>query len=152
MPERKADALPVHSVTVTRHFDFPAGRIFDAWLDPASVGKWLFATETGKVVRAQIDPRIGGKFTIVDRRNGEDVEHCGEYLELNRPHRLVFSFSVPKYSDQSSTVTVDIVAQGSGCQVTLRHDGVLPEYLDGTEAAWARILDTLARTIEQSQR
>jgi uncharacterized protein YndB with AHSA1/START domain len=151
MPERKADAPPgappTHSVTVTRHFDFPADRVFGAWLDPASVGKWLFATETGQIVRALIDPRVGGKFSIVDRRKGEDVEHRGEYLQINRPHRLVFTFSVPKYSGLFTTVTIDILPQGAGCQLTLRHDGVLPEYLEGTKTGWAQIFDGLQKTL-----
>jgi uncharacterized protein YndB with AHSA1/START domain len=156
MPERKNDPPKMHggthSVTVTRHFDFPSERVFDAWLDPGSARKWLFATDTGKVVRVEIDPRVGGRFSIVDRRDGEDVEHCGEYLEIDRPHRLVFTFAVPKYSDQFSTVAIEIIPRGSGCELTLRHDGILPEYLEATPRGWTRILEALVRTIEGSSR
>src|SRR4029450_4243428 len=86
------------SVRIVRRFNYPAERVFDAWLDPALAGKWLFATSSGQMVRAEIDPRVGGRFTFTDRREGEDVEHSGEYLEIDRPSRLVFTFGVPKYS------------------------------------------------------
>jgi uncharacterized protein YndB with AHSA1/START domain len=137
------EATPV-TVRVVRRFDASPKRVFDAWLDPATAAKFLFATPTGQMVRAEIDARVGGRFTFVDRRDGEDVEHVGEYLEIDRPRRLVFTFAVPKFSSQSTTVSIDIVPDGAGCALTLTHEGVLPDYASRTEEGWTRILDGLA--------
>jgi uncharacterized protein YndB with AHSA1/START domain len=100
------------------------------------------------MVRAEIDARVGGRFAFVDRRNGEDIEHTGEYLEIDRPRRLVFTFAAPKYSALYTKVSIDIVPLGPGCQLTLTHEGVLPEYRERSKMGWARILDTLAQAIE----
>jgi uncharacterized protein YndB with AHSA1/START domain len=132
------------TVQVSRRFDASAERVFDAWLDPATAGKWLFATEKGQMVRVEIDQRVGGSFSIVDRRDGEDVEHTGEYLEIDRPRRLVFTFRVPKYSQVSTRVSIDIVPLASGCELTLTHEGMLPEYVSGSQSGWRMILDALA--------
>jgi uncharacterized protein YndB with AHSA1/START domain len=137
----------MNTVTVTHHFAASPERVFDAWLDPQSACKWLFATPAGQIVRTEIDARVGGRFVIVDRRNGEDVEHTGEYLEINRPHRLVFTFGVPKYSPVFTEVAIDIVPAASGCDLTLTHTGVLAEYFDRTAEGWNGILDGLARSI-----
>jgi uncharacterized protein YndB with AHSA1/START domain len=88
-------------LSVTRQFSATAERVFDAFLDPAKAGKFMFATASGTMVRVAIDARVGGSYAFVDRRDGEDVEHVGEYLEIQRPRRLVFTLQVPRYSQES---------------------------------------------------
>jgi uncharacterized protein YndB with AHSA1/START domain len=134
-------------VRVTRRYDAPQERVFDAWLDPDRAGKWLFATPRGQMVRVEIDARVGGSFVFVDRRNGEDIEHTGEYLEIDRPQRLVFTFHVPKYSKDSTRVIIDIVPRNGGCELALTHENVLPDYSSRTEAGWILILDNLDESL-----
>ena len=135
-------------ILVMRHFDAPAERVFDAWLDPVNAGKWLFATPGGKMVRVDIDPKVGGKFNLTDRRDGEDVAHTGTYLEINRPKRLVFTFAVEKYSKEITRVSIDITPHERGCDLKLTHENVPPEWAGRTEEGWAKILDGLARAID----
>jgi len=138
------------TVRVTRRYTASPERVYDAWLDPAAAGQWLFATPTGQMVRVEIDARPGGRFIFVDRRDGDDVEHTGEYIEIERPRRLVFTFAVPKYSSLTTLVTIDIVPLAEGCELTLTHEGVLPEYIERTKDGWAGILDGLAVTLASS--
>jgi uncharacterized protein YndB with AHSA1/START domain len=132
------------TVKVSRRFKASPERVFDAWLDPTKARLFLFATPTGEVVRADIDARVGGRFLIVDRREGEDIAHEGEYLEIARPRRLQFTFGVPKFSKDYSRVSIDIVAVDGGCELTLTHEGVLAEYADKTPEGWNMIFDGLA--------
>jgi uncharacterized protein YndB with AHSA1/START domain len=131
------------SIVITRRFDFPMERVFDAWLDPAKARQFLFATPTGQMVRVDIDARVGGAFTIT-RRDGDDVEHVGSYLEIDRPRRLVFTFGVPKFSLAMTRVTIDLKPIPTGCELTLTHEGVLPEWLESGRKGWGMILDGLA--------
>jgi uncharacterized protein YndB with AHSA1/START domain len=135
------------TIIITRHFDFPIERVFDAWLDPAKASQFLFATPTGKMVRVEIDARVGGAFNITDRRDGEDVEHIGTYLEIDRPRRLVFSFGVPKYSALMTRVSIDLKPLPTGCELTLTHEGVLPEWLESGRQGWGMIVDSLSVTL-----
>jgi len=134
------------TLRVTHRFMAAPERVFDAWLDPATAGRWLFATPTGTIVKVEIDARVGGKFIVV-RRDGEDVEHVGEYLEIDRPRRLAFTFAVPKFSVAMTKVTIDIAPLESGCELTLVHEGVLPEWAERTRGGWGMILEALARSL-----
>ena len=134
-------------VQATRKFSASAERVFDAWLDPNTAGKWLFATPTGKMSKIKLDARVGGSYLIVENRDGSDVEHIGEYLEIDRPRRLVFTLKVPKYSQESTKVTVEIRALNSGCELTLTHEGVLPDYTARTTSGWNMILEHLAASL-----
>jgi len=137
------------TVRVTRRYAAAPERVFDAWLDPKVAGKFLFATPTGTMVKAETDPRVGGAFVFVDRRpDVGDVEHIGTYLEIDRPRRLVFEFCVPKYEQQKTVVAIDIAPDGDGAQLTLTHDGVFEAYLKQTEHGWGMILDALAAALQ----
>lgn len=141
---------PSLQARAARRFSASAERVFDAWLDPDNAGKWLFATPEGQMMRVEIDPRVGGRFVFVDRRDGEDFEHIGEYLEIDRPHRLVFLFSLPKVSPDKTRVTIEIVPLGDGCELTLTHE-LHPDWADHkkrSEEGWVKILQGLAATIE----
>jgi len=137
-------------VCVMHRLEFPPERVFDAWLDAQQAAKWLFATPTGTMVKAQSDPRVGGRYVFVDRRDGEDVEHMGEYLVIERPRRLVFTFSVPKFSKDPTRVSIEIVPRGNGCELTLTHEGVLPEYADRTQGGWSKILGGLETALKDN--
>jgi len=143
---------PARTVRVSRRFPQAAERVFDAWLNPRLASRFLFATETGTMVRAEIEPRVGGRFTFVDRRDGDDVEHVGEYLEIDRPRRLAFSFGVPKFSAEMTRVTIDITPVGDGCELTLTHEGVLPDYRERTTGGWTKILGGAEQTIDADER
>ncbi|MEW5919266.1 MAG: SRPBCC family protein, partial [Gemmatimonadota bacterium] len=88
------------SARVSRAYSASPERVFDAWLDPEKVRVWwtLSAAAAGRgasetVDRVQIEPHLGGSFSILVRRDGTVIDHTGTYLELERPRRLVFTWS-----------------------------------------------------------
>jgi uncharacterized protein YndB with AHSA1/START domain len=136
------------TVRLTRRFAVSPETLFDAWLDSKVAGRFLFATPTGTMVKAETDPRVGGAFVFVDRRpDMGDVEHTGTYLEIDRPRRLVFEFCVPKYERQLTRVAIDIAPDGDGSILTLTHDGVFEAYAKQTEHGWGLILDALGKAL-----
>jgi len=134
-------------LTVSHTYNSPAERVFDAWLDLDKAGRFLFATPGGEMIKVEIDPVVGGGFNFTERRGGIDAEHVGQYLEIDRPRRLVFEFGVPAYSPDRGRVEVDIEALAEGgCKLTLTAL-VDPEYAERTQAGWTTILVGLDRVV-----
>lgn len=99
------------NVTITQKFNVAAQRVFDAWLDPDRLGRWMIgaAVRDEEVVRIELDARVNGRYSFVVRRNGVEIDHVGTYLEMDRPRRLVFTWGINGESeDDISRVTVDI--------------------------------------------
>jgi uncharacterized protein YndB with AHSA1/START domain len=82
-------------VVVQRVIAAPREQVFDAWLDPSSLARWM-RPRPGSIATAEVDPRVGGTFRIVMIHGEGAVEHTGEYLLIERPS-LCFAFNVLKY-------------------------------------------------------
>jgi uncharacterized protein YndB with AHSA1/START domain len=134
------------TVTVERRIAAPPEQVFDAWTDPDHAGRWLFRTADGVLERCEIDARVGGRFRIDERRDGDLAEHFGEYAELDRPARLAFDFWT-SFSDERTRVVIDIVPDGDGSRLTLTHEGVWEDWADKTRQGWTTIVDNLAQTV-----
>jgi uncharacterized protein YndB with AHSA1/START domain len=144
------DTSPV-KVVVTHRFSASSERVFDAWLDPEMIGKWMFSPTLleQEVVSISLDPRVGGSFSFVVRRQDNEIDHIGKYLEIDRPRRLVFTWWIRQDSVDSSRVMVDIVAQGTGSEITLTHelDPAWADYESRTRDSWTKMLQVLDNTL-----
>lgn len=134
------------TLTVRKTVPAPPEAVFNAWLDPAMLKKFMVTCEGDRVPRAESDAREGGRFLIVMESGGKEIPHAGTYLELKRYSRLVFTWESP-HSVDGSTVTVDLSSAGDGAtelvltQVKFAGEGAR----DGHVKGWTAILDMLAK-------
>jgi uncharacterized protein YndB with AHSA1/START domain len=81
--------------------------VFRWWTDPELLREWMTPIGT---VDAEIDLCVGGRLRIVMRGDGQVIEHTGEYLEIDPPHRLVFTWVSPYTGSVPSVITVELYA------------------------------------------
>jgi uncharacterized protein YndB with AHSA1/START domain len=143
------DAKQSVKIHLARRFGVPPQRVFAAWTDSKTAGQWLFAT--GASICVEIDARPRGWFYAAGRRSGEMAEYVGEYLEVVRPHRLVFALLAEKYSLNFERVTVLFDPRGTGCELSLTHETRL-ELSHQAQRDWAKVLDRLAAMLIASGR
>jgi len=147
----------------SHRFEIPAERVYDDWLDPKKVRAWMALSLqsfglAGDIRRMEIDPRVGGRFCFSDMRNGSEAVHWGEYLVLDRPRKIVFTWVVGEAdpatdsTELPSRVSVAIEPDGAGCMATIVHemDSKWAEFVSKTAQGWTRMLQAIARLESQA--
>jgi uncharacterized protein YndB with AHSA1/START domain len=103
----------------------PASRdaVFRAWTDPDVFSQW-FGARGASTVNADMDVRVGGHYRIDMESSVGSGAVFGEYLEVKRPERLVYSFSwdgLPVAIPETQ-VTVEFLDRGVATEVVITHD------------------------------
>jgi len=138
-------------VSVTRRIAASPEKVYDAWLDPKVIARFLFKPMPGDdIVSLKTSPKVGGKFSFVVLREGKELNHTGKYLGLSRPEQLAFTWGVAPANADRRRVTLDISPRGKGAEVTLTHqlDPAWADYAKQTELGWKKILGALAKELE----
>ena len=137
----------------SRIFPVPAETVFDAWINPEMIGRWMFgpAVRDEEVVSIEVDPKVGGEFSFLVRRNQLVIDHIGSYLRIDHPTHLEFKWGVKGMAD-SSRVIVEITQKGSGCELSLLHelDPSWHEYLQRSIEGWSHMLAKLEDALRSS--
>ncbi|MGD9981801.1 MAG: SRPBCC domain-containing protein [Hyphomonadaceae bacterium] len=138
-------------IRVERRFSASPERVFDAWLDPDWIGRFMFGQHLRdeQVLSLTNEPRVGGQFHYKVAREGVEIDHTGTYREIDRPQRLVFTWGVDAEQGDLSVVTLTFTTDGDGCLLTLTH--VLhpdwSEYAERTQQGWTKIVSDLAAAL-----
>lgn len=149
-----AAAAALVKVTVARQYDASPERVFDAWLDPQQLSRWMFgpSIRNEQIVSLLNDPRPGGRFAYAVLRNGEQIDHIGEYLRIARPDQLVFTWGIASHTNvDSSRVTIDFAKTGDETELTLTHElhPAWADYAEQTEAGWSKMIEQLAAIFQK---
>jgi uncharacterized protein YndB with AHSA1/START domain len=125
-------------IKLERMIPAPAGEVFDAWLDPKIPGSpWH---ENEKLI---VNPKVDGLWYW--RFRGKAI--FGRFVEMDRPHRVQYSWMSRNTLGEESMVTVTFQMKGEETLMTLLHSG-LPndEEARGHETGWSSILGRLAES------
>lgn len=139
-------------LTLTHDYAASPETVFDAWLTPATAKRFLFATPEGEMQTCAIDARVGGRALIVEKREQGLAEHHLQFVEIDRPARLVFLFRACMAGEGAeegewTRVTLDFAATATGTRLVLTHhmDPEWAAYEEQTRKGWTTILASLAR-------
>lgn len=136
-------------ILITRTFDAPAARVFDAWTTPDHVRRW-WGSEEAPLTVCDIDLRVGGSWRYVMRdAEGNELGWHGTYRAIERPGLLVSTEVFEGFPDAEAVNTATLTEDEHGTTtmtVTVLHsskenrDGHLNS---GMESGMQVVLDRL---------
>jgi uncharacterized protein YndB with AHSA1/START domain len=116
----------------------PAGVVWQYWLDPARIVRWMGT-------QASIEARPGGAIRV---EYGNGAVMSGAIVELEEPVRLVFTWGWEDPSEVvrpgGSTVEVAFDTVPGGTRVRVRHSGLPEGERAGHGEGWDYFLARLA--------
>ncbi len=136
-------------IILNRTFQAPIEKVFRAWTDPAVLDRW-FSPIDDVTVASSVDLRVGGAYRIaIHKPDGTAFTTSGKYVEIQPPHRLVFTWSGGcELNGQETLVTIDFYSLGDTTQVTLKHQNFSSEETRNRhEQGWIGCLDRLAKIL-----
>jgi uncharacterized protein YndB with AHSA1/START domain len=156
-------AMQVHGgasegdVTITRRFDAPRARVWQAWTDPQQLAAWWGPNGFTNPV-CEVDVRSGGALRIVMRGpDGTEYPMRGEFRDVAAPERLAFTNVAVDARDMpliDGMTTVTFATIGDSTEMTMHTRAMArtPQavrMLAGMEMGWTqsfgRLGDYLAR-------
>ncbi len=138
-------------LTMTRRFEASPERVYDAWTDPALASLWLFTGPGTEDHVCTMDPRPGGRWTISSTREGRVYTATGEFLQTDRPRALQLTFAMPQFSHEHDLITVTFEADGDGCIMRFRQEGLAQVAKGPSESGWTPMFWGLAAAIGAPQ-
>jgi uncharacterized protein YndB with AHSA1/START domain len=139
------------SVTLQRRYDASPTKVYAAWTRAEMIVGWFGPSDADqKSVKAELDVRTGGRFTIgFTHASGEYSRVSGIYKEVVPNEKLVFSWAWYTTPERESQVTVLIKPDGKGSLLTLKHEQFYDEAAAaGHKRGWTGTLEKLATYLD----
>lgn len=131
------------TLTVERTINSAPEDVFNAWLNPDMLRKFMMPAEGMSVPKASNTPKEGGRFEIIMLARENEMPHSGTYQEISPHDRIVFTWESP-FSVEDSTVTLTFAPADGGTHVTLTHVRFNDaETRDNHKGGWIGILENL---------
>ena len=89
---------PAQAAVVRQRLPAPPGIVFDEWTDAARLAAWM-CPRPARCLNVEADPRIGGTLGFDIEEAGSTFRVSGNYLTLERPHRVAFTWSCSTWPD-----------------------------------------------------
>ncbi|MGH8943403.1 MAG: SRPBCC family protein [Acidimicrobiia bacterium] len=120
--------------------------VFDAWTDPATMAMWLSPVGHAE---AEVDLRVMGRFKVSMIGETTRIEHTGEYLVVNRPNELSFTWQSLYTGSEASVVTVLFEAEGDETRIVLTHHRLPEGQVDPHTQGWEAMITRLAGLLDR---
>jgi uncharacterized protein YndB with AHSA1/START domain len=140
---------PGYVVRIERTFAAPAEDVFDAWTSPEVMRRWLHPGPDWATPEAEVDLRVGGKVRVAMRRpDGSEVEAKGACTVIDRPHRLVMTWTFGDEPSNEQLLEVSFTESEGSTTVLLVNTGISTgERRDAQDWGWRGCLDQLEQAL-----
>ena len=143
MKSRAMDGVSKNKVYISRTFQHPVEKVFEAFINPEWIKNW-WGPANVLTVNVDVDLKIGGKYIFgMQKQNGELFQITGEYKEIVSNELLVFSSAYENLPSPppESIVIIKFKSLDTGTEVSLIQEfEVAPPDFENRTKSWEVML------------
>jgi uncharacterized protein YndB with AHSA1/START domain len=142
------DPLPDVVITITRVFDAPRERVWLEFTEPERFADWFGGAES-EVPLSSVSWNLtpGGRWraTMFTGPQRRESNWRGEFVEVDKPSRLVMTLTDEPDGDRYALVTIVLTELGDGrTEMQFEQSGPLPpEAYEPAKAGWGKFFDRI---------
>jgi uncharacterized protein YndB with AHSA1/START domain len=139
------------TVRVQRIMPAPPEEVFDEWLDPEALTEWM-CPRPSRVVDVGIDPRVGGRVRFDVDTPGDRVLISGQFLAIDRPRLLRFTWSNSNWPDPTAVSIVKVTfapVENDRTLMSIEHQLVPSTEFDDFHSGWLLTAEQLATRLSR---
>ena len=136
---------------IERTFQAPIEQVFDAWTSEEVLRRWLHCGPDWETPTAEVDLQVGGRIRIVMRDpDGDHHGAAGEYRLIERPHRLVFTWTFDEHPDNHQLVELRFSERDGVTTAVMINSGIATEDLEQSQrTGWYACYDELTSALRR---
>ena len=138
------------TVRVQRVMPAAPDLVFDQWLDPEALQEWMCPRPV-RVIDVTVEPHVGGVVRIDVDDSGTRVLISGQFLTIDRPNLLRFTWANSNWPDPTSESVVNVSFEPVGDDETLmsiEHSLLPPAEFESFDAGWTLTVEQLAAVLD----
>lgn len=138
---------PAGAARVERVLPAPPVEAYDAWLDEVSLSAFI-CPSPGRAVEVEVDARVGGELRLLMSFPDERIEVRGEFVALDRPERICFTWRCSDTGELESLVTVLFAPHEDGrTLMTIIHSRQPASLVPKHETGWTSVAEQLTHRL-----
>ncbi len=147
-----AGPWPGTALELSRFFDAPIARVFEAFTDVELLRQW-WGPRDFEIEEIDFRPAVGESYRVALRApDGSRYEHIGTFAAVEPPSRLVYSWQWTEGPLQREEMLVELrfVDESGGTRVDLRQSRFVDAASRDAHAGWPDSFDRLALWLLES--
>ena len=141
------------TLVITRLFEAPPERVFDAWLAREEWQSWIGPEGVDCDVHL-LEPHVGGRYRLTMHVGGQPpIAVAGVFKLIERPGTLSFTWGAEGDPTRQSLVTLTFTELQGKTELTLRQEGLgSADNRDQFGRGWNSALNKLARYLARENK
>lgn len=142
-------SMKTNSVQITWQFAAPPASVWGVWTTPEGVQQWFGSDPNGRVLKAELDVRVGGGFEVTFADSDGTLHTAsGVYQHVEPNKKLEFSWGWKSEPGVETQIKILFEPSGDGTKMEFEHGGLVHASSHDYQSGWRSTFQKIDKIFE----